>query len=58
MDSTLPKFMNLGQTAKFLSVSRNTLTKFIASGLKVSIVNGTKRIDQADAQAFMDAHKI
>lgn len=59
MQKELPRYMNLGQTCKFLNIkSRNTLAKYIAQGLKVSIIDGNKRIDQMDAVQFMEAHKI
>lgn len=51
-------YMNLGETCKYLQVSRNTLKKFVAAGLKVSIVGGTKRIRREDADQFMIAHSI
>lgn len=52
------KYMNLGQACKYLNVkSRNTLKKYINQGLPVIIINGTKRIDQTDADKFMQAHK-
>ncbi|MCT3215863.1 DNA-binding protein [Lactiplantibacillus plantarum] len=38
--------------------SYNTLYKYIKQGLRVVAINGTKRIDQLDADKFMEAHKI
>jgi predicted site-specific integrase-resolvase len=49
-------FMNLGQSCEYLKVSRNTLNKFIRLGLKVSVINGTKRIRRDDADEFMKKH--
>lgn len=55
----LPRYMNLGQACQYFNVkSRNTLKKYINAGLKVVMVNGTKRIDQVDADKFMEAHKV
>lgn len=54
----LPEFMDLGQTAAYLNVSRGTLTKFIKSGLKITIVGQTKRIKRTDADHFMEQNKI
>lgn len=57
--ANLPRYMNLGQACKYLNVkSYNTLYKYIKQGLRVVIINGTKRIDQLDADKFMEAHKI
>jgi hypothetical protein len=53
-----PEWMDLGTAANYLSVSRGTLTTFIKQGLKVTIVNGTKRIRREDADQFMIAHSI
>ncbi|WP_195235893.1 DNA-binding protein [Lactiplantibacillus plantarum] len=60
MKEHLPRYMNLGQACKFFNVkSRNTLKKnFIDKGLPVVIINGTKRIDQLDADKFMEANKV
>lgn len=54
-----PRFMNMGQAQKFLNVgSANTLYKWIDQGLKVIVIDGTKRIDQKDALDFLEKHKI
>jgi hypothetical protein len=54
-----PRYMTLGQTCSYLNIkSRNTLKKFIESGLKVSVVNGTKRIDKFDVDEYMKKHQI
>ncbi len=56
--TNVSKYMNLGQACKYLNVkSRNTLNRYIDQGLPVIIINGTKRIDQLDADKFMQAHK-
>lgn len=53
-----PEWMDLGTAANYLSVSRGTLTAFIKQGLKVTVVNGTKRIRRGDADKFMIEHSI
>lgn len=54
MNEKLPRYMNYGETMKYLNIgSYNTLYKFIKSGLKVTIIAGTKRIDQQEADKFM-----
>ncbi|KZT85557.1 prophage Lp3 protein 4 [Lactiplantibacillus plantarum] len=52
--------MSIKQTLVYFNIkSRNTLKKnYIAKGLPVVIINGTKRIDQLDADKFMEAHKV
>ncbi|ANI96407.1 helix-turn-helix domain-containing protein [Lactiplantibacillus plantarum] len=53
-----PRYMNLGQACLYLNVkSRTTLRTFIKGGLRVTVVNGTKRIDRKDADEFMESHK-
>lgn len=54
--TTAENYMNLGETCRYLRVSRNTLKKFIAAGLKVSVINGTKRITRHSADKFMAEH--
>ncbi|GIP68490.1 helix-turn-helix domain-containing protein [Lactiplantibacillus pentosus] len=59
MNKGFSKYMNLGEACQYLNVkSRNTLNKYIKQGLPVIIINGTRRIDKADADKFMEAHKI
>ncbi|MCP9370030.1 helix-turn-helix domain-containing protein [Lentilactobacillus kefiri] len=59
MMNEFPRYMNLGQACKYLNIkSHNTLNRYISKGLPVIIINGTKRIDQLDADKFMEAHKI
>ena len=57
---SLPRYMSIKQTLVYFNIkSRNTLKKnYIAKGLPVVIINGTKRIDQLDADKFMEAHKV
>lgn len=59
MKEVFSKYMNLGEACQYLNVkSRNTLNKYIKQGLPVIIINGTRRIDQVDADKFMEAHKV
>lgn len=54
MKNELPRYMNYKEAMTYLNVgSYNTLYKFIKLGLKVSIIAGTKRIDQQEADKFM-----
>lgn len=59
MKTELPKQMNYKQALKFFNIgSYNTLYKYIKQGLKITKIGSVKRIDQEDAQAFLEAHKI
>lgn len=52
-------YLNKGEAAKFLGVSRNTLEKWIIDeGLPVSVIGGTYRFSKADLLAFMASKKI
>lgn len=49
-----PDFLNLGQAADFIHVSRNTLTKLINQGdVKVTFIGTAKRISKAQLIKFM-----
>ena len=59
MKTELPKQMNYKQALKFFNIgSYNTLYLYINEGLKITKIGSVKRIDQEDAQAFLEAHKI
>lgn len=59
MQKELPRYMTYKQAMDCLNIkSYNTLYKYIKQGLRVVVINGTKRIDQLDADKFMEAHKI
>ncbi|KIN19765.1 MULTISPECIES: helix-turn-helix domain-containing protein [Lactobacillaceae] len=59
MQKELPRYMTYKQAMDCLNIkSYNTLYKYIKQGLRVVAINGTKRIDQLDADKFMEAHKI
>ena len=59
MTKELPKLMSIQQALKYFNIkSRNTLKKnFLDKGLKITTIGGVKRIDQTDADAFLEAHK-
>lgn len=53
-----PRYLKLGEAVKYLNVgSYRAVHHFIDQGLPVTIVNGIKRIDQRDADKFMEDHK-
>jgi excisionase family DNA binding protein len=55
-ESEGPKLMNLGNAAKYLSVSRATLYRMIESGKidPVNLYENTKRIRKADLDAIIE----
>jgi excisionase family DNA binding protein len=49
-----PDFLNLGQAADFIHLSRGTLNKLIKNGeLKVTFIGSAKRISKAQLIQFM-----
>ncbi len=59
MKNSFPRYMTYKQAMECLNIkSYNTLYKYIKQGLRVVAINGTKRIDQVDADKFMEAHKV
>ncbi|MDC7952498.1 helix-turn-helix domain-containing protein [Liquorilactobacillus mali] len=57
---TYPRFMTMSQACEYLNIkSVNTLKdRYIADGLKVTVVGSVKRIDIKDIDSFMEEHKI
>ncbi|HAQ4394918.1 TPA: DNA-binding protein [Enterococcus faecium] len=55
----LPRFMNYKQAAKYMNTSYNTLKyNFIEKkGLRVILMDGYEKIDQRDADEFLEKHK-
>lgn len=51
-------WMSLGETAKYLHVSRNTLRNFIYDGLPVTMIEKVSRIKRADADSYMAQHQL
>lgn len=54
----LPRYMKQNQTCTYLNCSYNTLQKYKAMGLRVIMLDGEEKIDQHDADAFMEKHKL
>lgn len=52
--------MTMSQACEYLNIkSVNTLKdRYIADGLKVTVVGSVKRIDIKDIDSFMEEHKI
>lgn len=55
----LPRFMGYMQAAHYMNTSYNTLKYvFIEKlGLRVVMIDGYEKIDQRDADAFLEKHK-
>ncbi|MFD1483879.1 helix-turn-helix domain-containing protein [Lacticaseibacillus baoqingensis] len=54
-----PDFLNLGQAADFLGISRGTLTKLINQGdVKVTFIGTAKRISKAQLIKFMASREV
>lgn len=54
-----PRFMNFKQAASYMNTSYNTLKYnfILKAGLKVILIEGYEKIDQRDADAFLEKHK-
>lgn len=53
-----PPYMTKQEAAKYLHVSSQTLSGFIAEGLGVTTVGNITRISKVSADKFMEAHTI
>jgi hypothetical protein len=55
-----PRFLTMKQACEYLNIkSVNTLkNRFIAAGLKVTVVGSVKRIDIKDIDSFVEEHKF
>lgn len=59
MQKEQSRYMTYKEAMQWLNIkSYNTLYKYIKQGLPVVTICGTKRIDQVDADKFMEAHKV
>lgn len=54
----LPRYMKQNQAGLYMNCSYNTLQKYKAMGLRVIMLDGEEKIDQIDADAFMEKHKL
>ena len=58
-NQSYPEYMTIGLACKYIDVSRNTLSKYIADyGLPVMQIEGVKRIAKSDIDSFMLSHSI
>lgn len=53
-----PRYMNYKQAAKYFGACYNTLKNvLIPMGLRVIVIDGYERIDQKDADKFLETYK-
>ena len=52
-DRVEKEWLTLAEAAKFAGVSNNTFTKFRGAGLKVSDIDGTKRVNKYELNSFL-----
>lgn len=59
-NNVYPRFLTMKQACEYLNIkSVNTLKdRFIAAGLKVTVVGSVKRIDVKDIDSFVEEHKF
>lgn len=50
------EWMTLAEAAKYAGVCHNTFSKFRTMGLKVSEVEGVKRVSRTEIDNFLDNH--
>jgi excisionase family DNA binding protein len=52
-------YLNLGESAKYIHVSRNSLKKLIENGdIKVTWIGGAQRIGKNSLDRYMDNHEV
>jgi len=52
-DSVEKEWLTLAEAAKFAGVSHNTFKKIREAGLKVSDIDGTKRVNKYELNSFL-----
>lgn len=52
------EWMSLKEGAKYADVSYNTFMKFRLKGLKVSEVDGVKRVSRKEIDRFLEYHSV
>ena len=52
------EWMSLKEGAKYANVSYNTFMKFRAKGLKISEVDGVKRVSRKEIDQFLESHSF
>lgn len=58
-DKLIPKeWLTLAEAAKYAGVSHNTFVKFREMGLKVSQVDGIKRVSRKEIDSFLEKYSF
>lgn len=52
------EWMSLKEAAKYANVSYNTLMKFRVMGLKISEIDGVKRVSKKEVNRFLEEHSF
>ncbi|MCZ8540277.1 helix-turn-helix domain-containing protein [Psychrobacillus psychrodurans] len=55
---TIGEWMSLKEGAKYADVSYNTFMKFRSKGLKVSEVDGVRRVSRKEIDRFLENHSF
>lgn len=50
------EWMNIKEACEYIGISFNTFAKYRKMGLKISEVNGTKRVSRTEIDAFLKKH--
>jgi len=51
------EYLSIGQAAEFVSISRNTLSKWIDLGLPTYVIDGKKIIKRSEIQQFIEGNR-
>lgn len=52
------EWLRKGETCKYIGIANSTLDRWIAEGLKISIVNGVQLISKKAINEFLIKHQI
>lgn len=52
------EYLSFGQATEFVSISRNTLSKWIELGLPTYVIDGKKIIRRSELKQFIEEHRI
>ena len=52
------EYLSFGQASEFVSISRNTLSKWIELGLPTYVIDGKKIIRRSELKQFIEEHRI
>ena len=52
------EYLSFGQATEFVSISRNTMSKWIDLGLPTYVIDGKKIIKRSELQQFIENHKM